>query len=113
MLPYSSRMVCPKALLIMVSRFLQIALQTASGVILTGCNSADDYKPVGRWEATDQVKLYEKNDLPLTGAFVFEKGEMCAISDKTVIRKDLGYAKVSCQKGSGWVISGSFKKIND
>lgn len=74
---------------------------------------ACSYEPTGRWEATDRVNIYSNNDHPLVIAFVVEKGEICAISEDIIIRKDLGYAQVSCEKGRGWDKSGRFKKISD
>jgi hypothetical protein len=76
---------------------------------LFGCS----YEPEGRWEATNQVEVYEKNDHPLKVIFIVEKGEVCAMSKRMLIRKDLGYSQVSCKKGRGWITSGDFKKLSD
>jgi hypothetical protein len=83
------------------------------GLIFLGLLSACGYEPVGRWEATKQVEVYQKNDHPLTVAFVVEKGEICAISERLFIRKDLAYKQVSCAKGRGWIADLYFKKISD
>lgn len=97
----------------MKTRFIQLVSMTLMTGFLSACISENDYKPVGRWEATEQVEVYEQNDHPLVLAFRLDKGEVCSISNKMLIRKDLGYAQVSCHKGSGWVISGAFKQLND
>lgn len=76
---------------------------------LTACS----YEPTGRWEAMDTVDIYANNDHPLIVAFVLEKGEICAVSEEMIIRKDLGYTQVSCAKGRGWNTSGRFKKLTD
>ncbi|MFG0600535.1 hypothetical protein ACF8PL_10600 [Delftia sp. WSY_4] len=83
------------------------------GPIFAATLVACSYEPTGRWEATDTVNIYSNNDHPLVIAFVVEKGEICAISEDIIIRKDLGYAQVSCEKGRGWDKSGRFKKISD
>lgn len=80
-----------------------------TSVVLTACS----YEPTGRWEAMDTVDIYTNNDHPLIVAFVVEKGEICAVSEEMIIRKDLGYSQVSCAKGRGWNTSGRFKKLSD
>lgn len=80
-----------------------------SAIALTACS----YDPTGRWEAMDTVDIYKNNNHPLIVAFVLEKGEICAISEDIILRKDLGYAQVSCEKGRGWDKSGRFKKLTD
>lgn len=75
--------------------------------LFSGCS----YEPVGKWEATRNVEVYKENDHPLIVSFIVEKGEICAISEKTFIRKDMGYKQVSCSKGRGWIADAYFKKI--
>jgi len=86
-------------------------LSVIAGVmmLLTACS----YEPSGRWEATQRVEVYETNDHPLKTRFILEKGEICAISEQTLIRKDLGYKQVSCAKGKGWIADAYFKKLSD
>lgn len=72
---------------------------------LIGCS----YEPIGRWEATQRVEVYETNDHSLITVFIVEKGEICAISEEVLIRKDLGYKQVSCSKGEGWIADAYFK----
>lgn len=81
---------------------------------MSACNGTDDYTPTGRWEVMKRDEVYLNNDHPLAVAFIVEKGEICAISDGVLIRKDLGYSKISCPKGSGWIFSTlNFKKLSD
>jgi hypothetical protein len=82
-----------------------------SGFIALFSFSACSYEPVGKWEATRNVEVYKENDHPLIVSFIVEKGEICAISEKTFIRKDMGYKQVSCSKGRGWIADAYFKKI--
>lgn len=92
---------------------MRMALQASSLMTLICLLGGCSYEPVGRWEATQRVEVYEKNDHPLKTIFIIEKGEICAISEKVLIRKDLGYKQVSCAKGKGWIADAYFKKLSD
>jgi hypothetical protein len=81
--------------------------------IFSACSGADEYVPAGRWEVMAREEVYKENNHPLTVAFILEKGEVCAVSDKVLIRKDVGYRKISCPQGDGWIFSTlNFKKIS-
>jgi hypothetical protein len=92
-------------------RIFRIVILLLSCALLTACSEAP---PHGRWEALKKEEVYKENDHPLTVAFVVEKGEICAISDEVTIRKDMGYSKISCPRGEGWIYSTLyFKKLSD
>lgn len=81
---------------------------------LNACDNPEEFSPTGRWEVLQREDVYENNDHPLKVAFALEKGEICSISPKVLIRKDMGYRKVSCPKGSGWIYSSLyFKKLSE
>ena len=88
--------------------FLQATMYMAL-LLISGCS----HEPSGRWEATQSVEVYATNDHPLKVSFIVEKGELCAISEETLIRKDQGYKQVSCAKGKGWIADSYFKKLSD
>lgn len=90
-------------------RIITNTTRIISAIALTACS----YEPTGQWEAMDTVDIYKNSDHPLIVAFVLEKGEICAVSEEMIIRKDLGYTQVSCAKGRGWNTSGRFKKLTD
>ncbi|QPS79849.1 MULTISPECIES: hypothetical protein [Delftia] len=81
--------------------------------VLSACSNPEEYTPTGQWEATEDLYVYTTNDHPLTIAFTIKKGEICAISKKPTIRKDLGYLQVLCAQGSGWEITGKFKRLGN
>jgi hypothetical protein len=94
-----------------IFRFASLTFGIAT---MSACNGTHDYIPVGRWEVTEREEVYKENDHPLAIAFTLEKGEICAISDQVLIRKDMGYRKVSCAQGSGWIFSTlHFRKLSD
>lgn len=98
----------------MKSKKFNLAALILSLTTLCACDSPEDFVPAGSWEVLAREDVYENNDHPLKVAFVLDKGEMCAVSEKVLIRKDMGYRKVSCPKGSGWIYSTlNFKKLSD
>lgn len=82
--------------------------------MISACDFSENYPPIGRWEVVDRSEVYANNDHPLVVAFVVEKGETCAISEQVLIRKDMGYSRIACRKGRGWIFSTlHFKKLSD
>lgn len=98
----------------MLERLTLLLAMILSFTPLSACDKPEEFFPTGRWEVLQREDVYENNDHPLKVAFVLEKGEICSISPKVLIRKDMGYRQVSCPKGSGWIYSSLyFKKISD
>ena len=76
--------------------------------ILSACTDP----PQGRWEATDQVEVYAESDDTFTVKFHLAKGDVCAISPDVKVTKSLGYQKVACPQGDGWIINdNAFRKL--
>ena len=89
-------------------------LMLLTACMVMACTSENEFVPKGRWKVMERVAIYNNSDHPLTVKFFAEKGEVCAISEEAVVRKDLGYKKVSCAKGVGWTMTVSqFKKLDN
>lgn len=85
--------------------FISISLLAAAA--LAGCSD----EPHGQWVAKKRIEvLKEKGNLDSI-AFFLEEGEICALSDKWHVLKEMRYKEVSCPKGRGWITSSGFEEL--
>lgn len=94
-----------------MTRVLQMAMLSCLS-ILCACTDPPQ-PPQGRWEATGPVKVYAESDDRFTVKFHLAKGDVCAISPDVKVTKSLGYQKVVCPQGDGWIINDyPFRKLD-
>jgi hypothetical protein len=76
--------------------------------------SACSYEPHGRWEATKKVEVLKERGHLTSTVFFVEIGEVCALSEKWHLQKEMRYKEVVCPKGKGWITDEeNFKKLSD
>jgi hypothetical protein len=79
-------------------------------LFFSACNNS----PHGRWEATKKIEVLKERGHLTNVAFFVEIGEVCALSDKWHIQKEMRYKEVVCSKGKGWITDEDhFKKLSD
>jgi hypothetical protein len=79
-------------------------------VALEGCSDT----PSGRWKATAPVDVYAEDTDGAPVAFVLQPGDICALGDKWSVDKALGFKRVSCDRGDGWIsFDGDFEKVSE
>lgn len=79
-------------------------------IALCGCSD----RPQGRWEVVAFIDVYADNDDVAPVIFSLAPGDVCALSAGWSYQKVYRFKRVSCSKGSGWVMADDeFRKIAD
>jgi len=77
---------------------------------LCGCSDS----PQGRWEVTASIDVYAETDDVAPVIFSLAPGEVCSLGEGWSYQKVYRFKRVSCGKGSGWVMTDDeFREISD